>query len=78
MGIFSQLCIVRGVLQKTAPMLLQLNERAAAALRERDEQISERDQAVEEREQVRCLSFNWDAYCPATLFFYMSYKNDDG
>ncbi|XP_070684359.1 sperm-associated antigen 5 [Pempheris klunzingeri] len=47
-----ELCTVRGFLQKTAPMLLKLNEKAAAALRERDEHISERDQAVEEREQI--------------------------
>lgn len=50
--IFSQLCTVRGLLQKTAPMLLQLNEKAAVALKERDECMSARDQAVEDREQV--------------------------
>ncbi|XP_063324658.1 sperm-associated antigen 5-like isoform X1 [Pelmatolapia mariae] len=44
--------MVRSLLQKTAPMLLKLNEKAAAALRERDEHISARDQAVEEREQI--------------------------
>ncbi|XP_037329062.2 sperm-associated antigen 5 isoform X2 [Pungitius pungitius] len=43
---------VRGLLQKTAPMLLSLNERAAAALRERDDHLAARDQAVEEREQT--------------------------
>ena len=53
MLVFSQLCTVKGLLQKTAPMLLKLNDKAAVALRERDEHISARDQAVEEREQVR-------------------------
>ncbi|XP_040043655.2 sperm-associated antigen 5 [Gasterosteus aculeatus] len=43
---------VRGLLQKTAPMLLSLNERAAAALRERDEHLAARDEAVEERDQI--------------------------
>ncbi|KAM8879304.1 sperm-associated antigen 5 isoform 1-T2 [Spinachia spinachia] len=43
---------VRGLLQKTAPLLLSLNERAAAALRERDEHLAARDQAVGEREQI--------------------------
>lgn len=51
--IFSQLCTVRGLLQKTVPMLLQLNEKAAVALKERDECMSARDQAAEDREQVR-------------------------
>lgn len=41
-------------MQKTAPILLMLNEKAAAAVRERDEHISARNQAFEEREQVRC------------------------
>lgn len=50
--IFSQLCTARGLLQKTVPMILQLNERADVALKERDECISARDQAVEDREQV--------------------------
>lgn len=50
--IFPQLCTVRGLLQKTAPMLLQLNEKAAVALKERDECLSARDQAIEDREQV--------------------------
>lgn len=51
--ILSQLCTVRGLLQKTVPMLLHLNEKAAVALKERDECMSARDQAVEDREQVR-------------------------
>uniref|UniRef100_A0A3Q3MKZ5 Si:dkey-25o16.4 n=1 Tax=Labrus bergylta TaxID=56723 RepID=A0A3Q3MKZ5_9LABR len=42
----------QGLLQRAAPLLLKLNEKAAAALRERDEHIAERDQAVEEREQI--------------------------
>ncbi|XP_078138674.1 sperm-associated antigen 5 [Centroberyx gerrardi] len=41
------------LLQKTAPMLLKLNEKAAAALRERDQHISAKNQAVEEREQIQ-------------------------
>ncbi|XP_040892911.1 sperm-associated antigen 5 [Toxotes jaculatrix] len=51
-SLMKELCTVRGFLQKTAPMLLKLNEKAAAALKERDEHISARDQAVEEREQI--------------------------
>uniref|UniRef100_A0A3P9CUY0 Sperm associated antigen 5 n=1 Tax=Maylandia zebra TaxID=106582 RepID=A0A3P9CUY0_9CICH len=47
-----KLFMVRSLLHKTAPMLLKLNEKAAAALRERDEHMSARDQAVEEREQI--------------------------
>uniref|UniRef100_A0A3Q3BT58 Sperm associated antigen 5 n=1 Tax=Haplochromis burtoni TaxID=8153 RepID=A0A3Q3BT58_HAPBU len=48
----------QSLLHKTAPMLLKLNEKAAAALRERDEHMSARDQAVEEREQVRHLLYS--------------------
>ncbi|XP_051241326.1 sperm-associated antigen 5 [Dicentrarchus labrax] len=51
-SLMKELCTVRGLLQKTAPMLLKLNEKAAAAVRERDEHMSARDQAVEEREQI--------------------------
>ncbi|XP_053275221.1 sperm-associated antigen 5 [Pleuronectes platessa] len=51
-SLIQELCTVRGFLQKTAPMLLKLNDKAAAALRERDEHCSARDQAVEEREQI--------------------------
>ncbi|KAF1395350.1 hypothetical protein PFLUV_G00010610 [Perca fluviatilis] len=51
-SLMKELCTVRGLMQKTAPMLLKLNKKAAAALRERDEHISARDQAVEEREQI--------------------------
>uniref|UniRef100_A0A668UWP0 Sperm associated antigen 5 n=1 Tax=Oreochromis aureus TaxID=47969 RepID=A0A668UWP0_OREAU len=54
----NKLFMIRSLLQKTAPMLLKLNEKAAAALRERDEHISARDQAVEEREQVRHLLYS--------------------
>lgn len=53
--VFSQLCTVRGLLQKTMPILQKLKEKAADALRERDKYISERDRAVEGREQVRLL-----------------------
>ncbi|KAM9314239.1 sperm-associated antigen 5 [Pholidichthys leucotaenia] len=42
----------RSLLQKAAPILLQLNEKTANALRERDEHISARDQAICEREQI--------------------------
>ncbi|XP_035039410.2 sperm-associated antigen 5 [Hippoglossus stenolepis] len=51
-SLMKELCTVRGFLQKTAPMLLKLNDKAAAALRERDEHFSARDQAVEEKEQI--------------------------
>ncbi|GAA6233801.1 sperm-associated antigen 5 [Lates japonicus] len=51
-SLMEELCTVRGFLQKTLPLLLKLNEKAASALRERDEHISARDQAVEEREQI--------------------------
>ncbi|TWW58738.1 hypothetical protein D4764_06G0002680 [Takifugu flavidus] len=51
-GLTEELCRVRGLLQKAVPMLQQLNEKAAAALKERDECTLARDQAVEDREQV--------------------------
>ncbi|XP_069545433.1 sperm-associated antigen 5 isoform X1 [Brachyistius frenatus] len=51
-SLMKELCTVRSLLQNTAPMLLQLNEKAAAALRERDEHFSARGQAIEEREQI--------------------------
>ncbi|XP_023151061.2 sperm-associated antigen 5 [Amphiprion ocellaris] len=51
-SLMKELSTVRSLLQKTAPMLLRLNEKAAAALRERNEHISARDQAIEEREQI--------------------------
>ncbi|XP_031719187.1 sperm-associated antigen 5 [Anarrhichthys ocellatus] len=51
-ALMKELCRVRALLQKTSPMLLKLNEKAAAALRERDEHLAARDQAVEEREQI--------------------------
>ncbi|KAI3353100.1 hypothetical protein L3Q82_019669, partial [Scortum barcoo] len=51
-SLMEELCTVRGLLQKTAPILLKLNEKAASALRERDEHISARDRAIEEREQI--------------------------
>ncbi|KAM3622981.1 uncharacterized protein V6R79_005591 [Siganus canaliculatus] len=51
-NLMKELCTVRGFLKKTAPMLLKLNEKAAAALKERDEHISARDQAFEERDQM--------------------------
>ncbi|KAM4585425.1 sperm-associated antigen 5 [Odontesthes bonariensis] len=51
-SLMNELCAVRGLLKRAAPMLLTLNEKAATALRERDEHISERDRAIEEREQI--------------------------
>ncbi|XP_061573810.1 sperm-associated antigen 5 [Cololabis saira] len=48
----NELCTIRILVQKAAPILLKLNEKAAAALRDRDEHISARDQAIEEREQI--------------------------
>ncbi|XP_027874602.1 sperm-associated antigen 5 isoform X2 [Xiphophorus couchianus] len=51
-SLMQELCSVRSLLQKTAPTLLQLNERAAAALRERDEHRTARERAAEEREQI--------------------------
>ncbi|KAM6941858.1 sperm-associated antigen 5 [Lycodopsis pacificus] len=51
-ALMKELCRVRALLQKASPMLLTLNEKAAAALRERDEHLAARDQAVEEREQI--------------------------
>ncbi|XP_029299355.1 sperm-associated antigen 5 [Cottoperca gobio] len=51
-SLMKELCTVRSLLQKSAPTLLKLNEKAAAALRERDEHLYARDQAVEEREQI--------------------------
>ncbi|XP_033986368.1 sperm-associated antigen 5 [Trematomus bernacchii] len=51
-SLMQELSTVRGLLQKSVPMLLMLNEKAAAALIERDEHFSAREQAVEEREQI--------------------------
>ncbi|XP_068177210.1 sperm-associated antigen 5 [Antennarius striatus] len=51
-SLMKELCTVRGLLQKATPMLLRLNEKAAAALRERDEHITARVQVMEEKEQV--------------------------
>lgn len=47
-----QLKTARCLLQRTTPILVKLNEKAANAIGERDQHLSERDQAVEEREQV--------------------------
>ncbi|KAM4751507.1 sperm-associated antigen 5 [Anableps anableps] len=51
-SLMNELCTVRSLLQKTAPTLLLLNEKAAVALKERDEHRSARERAVEEREQI--------------------------
>lgn len=47
-----ELCTVRSLLHKCTPILLQLNQKADAAVKDRDEHITERDQAVQEREQI--------------------------
>ncbi|XP_013863232.1 sperm-associated antigen 5 [Austrofundulus limnaeus] len=51
-SLMNELHSVRILLQKTAPILFLLNEKTAAALRERDEHRSARDRAVEDREQI--------------------------
>lgn len=48
-------------------MLLQLNERAAAASKERDEHKRARDQAVKEREQVRSSLLYLKQHCVVLL-----------
>lgn len=50
--VFPQLCTARSLLRSSIPVLLRLNEKAAAALKERDQCVLARDQAVEDREQV--------------------------
>ncbi|KAF7667588.1 hypothetical protein LDENG_00055380 [Lucifuga dentata] len=52
-NLMEELCTARNLLQKTFPMLLKLNEKAAAALRERDHHICMQEQALEEREQIQ-------------------------
>ncbi|XP_051939563.1 sperm-associated antigen 5 [Hippocampus zosterae] len=49
----NELSSVRSLVLRTTPLLLRLNEKAAAALRERDEHMSARDQAQEEKEQLQ-------------------------
>ncbi|XP_057698481.1 sperm-associated antigen 5 [Corythoichthys intestinalis] len=44
-----ELSTVRNLVQRSAPLLAKLNEKAAAALRERDEHVLMRDQVVEEK-----------------------------
>uniref|UniRef100_A0A8C5EL92 Sperm-associated antigen 5 n=1 Tax=Gouania willdenowi TaxID=441366 RepID=A0A8C5EL92_GOUWI len=44
---------LQSLVQRCVPILLKLNEKAADALRERDEHMSEKDQAIEEREQEK-------------------------
>ncbi|KAK2918857.1 sperm-associated antigen 5 isoform X1 [Channa argus] len=51
-SLMKELCSVRALLQQTTPMLLKLNDKAAAALIERDWHISAREKAVEERDQI--------------------------
>ncbi|XP_076003958.1 sperm-associated antigen 5 [Genypterus blacodes] len=52
-ALMEELRTARILLQKTSPTLLKLNEKAAAALRERDQHVCARDRAVEEREQMQ-------------------------
>ncbi|XP_010777711.1 sperm-associated antigen 5 [Notothenia coriiceps] len=74
-SLMQELSTVRGLLQKSTPMLLMLNEKAAAALTERDEHFSAREQAVEEQEQVRRHSNEQqDSYFPATLFYLLQHS----
>lgn len=51
-GLMEELSTIRRCVQKTVPILLRLNEKAAVALKERDEHKCARDQAVKEREQM--------------------------
>ncbi|XP_077574199.1 sperm-associated antigen 5 [Stigmatopora nigra] len=45
-----ELSTARNMLQRSAPLLAKLNEKAAAALKERDEHISTRDRVLQENE----------------------------
>ncbi|XP_061129941.1 sperm-associated antigen 5 isoform X2 [Syngnathus typhle] len=47
-----EMSVVRSLVQRSAPMLVKLNEKAAAALTERDQHMSARERVQEEREQV--------------------------
>ncbi|CAL8353356.1 unnamed protein product [Boreogadus saida] len=48
-----ELARVRSLLNKTVPMLLKLNEKAADALSDRNQHLLDRDQALEERQQIQ-------------------------
>ncbi|CAL8331681.1 unnamed protein product [Lota lota] len=48
-----ELARVRGLLKKTVPMLLKLNEKAGDALRDRNQHLLDRDQVLEERQQIQ-------------------------
>uniref|UniRef100_A0AAV2J7P3 Sperm-associated antigen 5 n=1 Tax=Knipowitschia caucasica TaxID=637954 RepID=A0AAV2J7P3_KNICA len=48
----NELCRVRALMQRCTPLLLRLNEKAAAAFRDRDQLIAERNQAVQDKEQT--------------------------
>ncbi|KAK6324710.1 hypothetical protein J4Q44_G00040520 [Coregonus suidteri] len=52
-SLHQELKTARRLLQRTTPILVKLNEKAANAIGERDQHLSERDQAVEEREQIQ-------------------------
>ncbi|XP_029605473.1 uncharacterized protein LOC115191745 [Salmo trutta] len=52
-SLHQELKTARCLLQRTTPILVKLNEKAAKAIGERDQHLSERDQAVEEREQIQ-------------------------
>ncbi|XP_055779452.1 sperm-associated antigen 5 [Salvelinus fontinalis] len=52
-SLHQELKTARRLLQRTTPILVKLNEKAANAIGERDQHLSERDQAVEAREQIQ-------------------------
>ncbi|KAM9399859.1 uncharacterized protein ACWYII_031817 isoform 1-T2 [Salvelinus alpinus] len=52
-SLHQELKTARRLLQRTTPILVKLNEKAANAIGERDQHLSERDQTVEEREQIQ-------------------------
>ncbi|KAM8843368.1 sperm-associated antigen 5 isoform 1-T2 [Synchiropus picturatus] len=51
-SLIQELSEVKKLLYKTTPMLLKLNEKAAAAVRERDEHLSEKHRAIEDMKRV--------------------------
>ncbi|XP_061888924.1 sperm-associated antigen 5 isoform X2 [Entelurus aequoreus] len=51
-SLMKELHDVRNLVHRTAPILMKLNEKAADALRERDDYMSARDRALEDKEQL--------------------------
>ncbi|XP_061778920.1 sperm-associated antigen 5 [Nerophis lumbriciformis] len=51
-SLMKELHDVRNLMHRTAPILMKLNEKAADALRERDDYMSARDRALEDKEQL--------------------------